>query len=118
MQKLPGMIQRRKEIAARYDEVFDDLGLTLPKGEFDHVYYRYVIRTDKPLAEVITAMEEKGVTCRRPVYRPLHRYFEMRASFKNTDEVFSSAVSIPIYPALTEDEEGRIIESIKEVFSR
>jgi len=116
MKKLPGMIQRRKEIASRYDEAFKDLEIILPKAEFDHVYYRYVIRTEKPPQEVISSMKEKGIICARPVFNPLNRYLEMRSGFRNTDEVFSSAVSIPIYPALTGEEEKRIIEGVKESF--
>ncbi|NQT32153.1 MAG: DegT/DnrJ/EryC1/StrS aminotransferase family protein [Candidatus Omnitrophica bacterium] len=114
-QKLPGMIERRRKIASRYDKAFKGLDVILPKGEFDHVYYRYVIRVKRDLSEALNQLEEKGVICAKPVYKPLHRYFEMRTGFRNSDEAYSSAISVPIYPSLTEEEQVRVIEAAKDV---
>jgi len=111
LQKLPDMIARRKEIAARYDEAFKELDLVLPKGEFDHIYYRYVARLKNDVDEKLSAIKEKGVACAKPVFKPLHRYLEMRSGFRNTDEIYSTALSIPIYPSLTDDEITRVIKA-------
>ncbi len=112
LEKLPGMIEKRKGIASRYNEAFKDLDVVLPKAEFDHVYYRYVIRTGKDVQDIIRAGQEKGVTFARPVYRPLHRYLELRSGFRNADEAYSSALSIPIYPSLSGEEQEKVIDAV------
>ncbi|MDP8299240.1 MAG: DegT/DnrJ/EryC1/StrS family aminotransferase [Candidatus Tantalella remota] len=112
MKRLPTMIEKRKEIAACYDDAFVSCGAVMPKGEFDHVYYRYVMNIDKDVDGIISRAGEKGVTCARPVFRPLHRYFEMRSGFRNADEAYSRSLSIPIYPSLTDDEQERVIEAV------
>ena len=115
LSKLPGMIERRKALAAVYDQAFSGLDVAAPKGEFDHIYYRYILRIKKDLSDVISRAKEKGVNCERPVYRPLHRYLELRKGFRNTDEVFSKVLSIPIYPSLTDEEQQKVIEVVKEL---
>ncbi len=117
IKKLPGMLAKRKEIAARYDKAFSSEGIVLPKGEFDHVYYRYVVKTDKDVDDIISRAGEKGVTCARPVFRPLHRYLEMRSGFRNTDEAYSTSLSIPIYPSLTDEEIEKVIAVVSGALS-
>jgi dTDP-4-amino-4,6-dideoxygalactose transaminase len=114
LKKLPGMIERRREIAARYSEAFSGSDIVLPVGEFDHIYYRYVIKTDKDVSGIIDRVGKKGVMCEKPVFRPLHRYLELRSGFRNTDEIYSKVLSIPIYPSLTEEEQQRVIEAVRE----
>ena len=116
LKKLPKMIARRREIAAFYDEALNGMDIILPGGEFDHVYYRYVIRTRADLSKAIACVKERGVICARPVFRPLHRYLELRSGFKNADEAYSTALSIPIYPSLTKDEQVRVVEVVEEYF--
>ena len=114
LKKLPGMIRRRKELASFYEKAFLGLDATLPKGEFDHIYYRYVIKTKKDAAEIVSRVKDKGVMCEKPVFRPLHRYLELRSGFRNTDEAYSTSFSIPIYPSLADKEQKKIIETVKE----
>jgi len=115
LKKLPELIRSRKETAKRYDKAFKDADIILPRGEFDHIYYRYVVRIKKDLGEAISFMKEKGVMCEKPVFNPLHRYFEMRSGFRNADEAYSTALSIPIYPSLTEEELERIIRAVSSI---
>ena len=102
-----------ESLECTYDEVLADLDIALPKGEFDHVYYRYVVRVNKDLFEIIPYMHDKAVMCARPIFKPLHRYFEMRSGFRNTDEAYSESLSIPIYPTLTQKEQKSVIEALK-----
>lgn len=106
------IIRYRKEVSSSYDKFFSELDIVLPKGEFDHVYYRYVVRTSKDLDKVIAELAKMGVSCARPVYKPLHRYLEMRSGFGNTDEAYSTALSIPIYPSLEKEEQKRVIKAV------
>jgi dTDP-4-amino-4,6-dideoxygalactose transaminase len=51
-----------------------------------------------------------------PVFRPLHRYLD-QAGFPNSDEADRTALSIPLYPDLTDDEVRQIQRSLVEVLS-
>lgn len=111
LKKLPAMIRARKKIAAKYDKAFSESRLILPKGEFDHIYYRYVVRVGKDVGQVINSMKKKGIVCSRPIFTPLHRSLGLRSGFRNTDEAYSKAVSLPIYPLLKEKEQNKIINA-------
>jgi perosamine synthetase len=52
--------------------------------------------------------------CRRPVFKPLHRYLDL-SGYEVTEEVWSKAVSIPIYPSLREIDAHRIVDAIKTI---
>ena len=115
LSKLDDFIERRKELAAVYDDKLKAVNAVLPKGEFDHIYYRYVLRLEKEVSNVIELLALKGVNSAKPVFKPLHRYFEMRAGFKKTDEAFSTSLSIPIYPSLTDREQEQVIKALIEI---
>lgn len=102
--KLPDFIARRRVIAGRYDRVLEHCGLTPPcrRDDRDHIFFRYVLLTEAAEA-FMAAMENRGVICRRPVFRPLHRYLG-QTGFPMTDKIWQCAVSLPLYPGLTEEE--------------
>ena len=87
-----------------------------------HGYYRFVIRlphlrTDpEGLIGLISRLEQQGIHCRKPVFRPLHRYLD-QSGFPNSDEADRTALSIPLYPDLTDDEVRQIQQSLAEVLS-
>lgn len=112
LKKLPAMIRARKRIAAAYSKAFRGTDLTLPKAEFDHIYYRYIIRSKKDSKRVIASMADSGITAAMPVYNPLHRYLGLSAGFRNTDEIHNSAVSIPIYPSMSPSEQKKVIKAV------
>ena len=115
---LPSMIRKRKKLAAAYDKAFRGLSVGLPKGEFDHAYYRYVIKVKgKDIGGLMSELNDKGVVTARPVFKPLHRYLELRSSFRNTDEAYYTSLSIPIYPSLTPDEQEKVIKAVRDCLS-
>ncbi|MBP8980271.1 MAG: DegT/DnrJ/EryC1/StrS family aminotransferase [Syntrophobacterales bacterium] len=112
--KLRAFIARRRTIAGRYDRVLDHCGLTPPhrREDRDHIFFRYVFLTEAAEA-FMTAMENRGVVCRRPVFRPLHRYLG-QTGFCMTDKIWQRAVSIPLYPDLTEEEIAFVETALEE----
>jgi len=115
LRKLPSFIERRKEIARIYNNGLDDVGAKVPVApeEREHSYYRYVV----PLENPVTFMEEmrkRGVECRRPVFRPLHRYLQL-PGYSMTEAVWEKAVSIPIYPALKVEETHFIVDAMRTI---
>ncbi len=114
---LEGFIKKRKEIAARYFEEFKNCDFVLPtrREGREHIYYRFIIKTKREAFSYLEEFEKKKVICRRPVYRPLHLYSELRG-FANTMEAWTKTLSIPIYPSLSEEEIKKIIAVVREIF--
>jgi dTDP-4-amino-4,6-dideoxygalactose transaminase len=116
--------ERRRVLAAAYRGALSSTAAvcpSVPPGR-THGYYRFVIRLphlrNNPggLTGLISRLEQQGIDCRMPVFRPLHRYLD-RAGFPNSDEAERTALSIPLYPDLTDDEVRQIQRSLVEVFS-
>ncbi len=55
------------------------------------------------LGAVIERFEGGGVQCRKPVFRSLHRYLELDG-FPASEEAERTALSIPLFPALTDED--------------
>ena len=113
LHKLDDFIARRREIAARYDRAMTEAGIPVPLAPVDRepICYRYVVLPDHARA-FMEAMNAAGVACRRPVFKPLHRYLGL-PGYGVTDEIWSRAVSIPIYPSLTGRELAHISDCIQ-----
>lgn len=120
LKQLDGFIARRKEIADSYDDAFESLGIPARKNR-EGICFRYVIELDNPDA-FIREMNARGISCAKPVFRPLHRYFEampkiIPREFPNAERAMSRAVSVPVYPLLTDAELTQVIEAIRAVFA-
>lgn len=118
LKKLPLFIERRRQIAGLYNEALEEMTFPIPavtEGR-EHIYYRYVV-LDRNHSEFMEAMQKKGIDCRRPVFKPLHKYLGL-SGFPVTDEIIQQAVSIPIYPSLSDDEVRKIIDAMKNLLSK
>ena len=113
LKKLSLFIKKRGNIADIYNRIFQAFNLDIPTVPVnrEHIYYRYVVLVDNPQG-FIDSMTKRGIACMRPVYKPLHRYLGLRG-YATTDWIWERAVSIPIYPSLTDEEVSKIIESVK-----
>jgi dTDP-4-amino-4,6-dideoxygalactose transaminase len=114
LRKLPEMIRRRRTIAKLYDTAFANLSLHISLAKSENirksVYFRYVVQTSLKVQTIIKKMEIKGIACRRPIYKPLHLYLK-KNGFPGTDEIYKRAISIPIYPGLTQVQVDYICKS-------
>jgi dTDP-4-amino-4,6-dideoxygalactose transaminase len=114
---LKNFIAKRREIASRYFEEFKDCDFFLPirKEGKEPIYYRFVVKTKSKASPYLEKLQQKKVMCQRPVYIPLHLYFNL-SGFPNTMEAWERTISIPLYPSLREEEIERIIAVVKEIF--
>ena len=114
LKKLNHFIEIRRKIAQRYNIELKNLcSLPVNHGnDSKHIYYRYTINLSRDVESFLKLSKEKGINCERPVFKPLHRYLNL-SGFTNTDRVWENAVSIPIYPTLTEKNMNTIIEFVK-----
>jgi dTDP-4-amino-4,6-dideoxygalactose transaminase len=104
LERLGQFVERRRAIAARYRRWLAGLPCRLPPDVgMGHVYHRFVIVLDRPAAEVIERLRERGVAARRPVFRPLHHALGLDG-FPEADQLWRHALSLPCYPALTDAE--------------
>jgi dTDP-4-amino-4,6-dideoxygalactose transaminase len=114
--------QRRRELAARYNEAFADLPLALPHQE-GGVYHLYILRS--PEREDISAfLASRGIATGRYYPLPLHlqevyqdRGYS-RGSLPVAEEASDNAFAIPLYPELSERDQNFIIESIRQYFAK
>lgn len=116
--------ERRRHLASIYREALAAQPVvrpSAPRGR-THGYYRFVIRLPHlrhdpdGLMNLITRLEQQGIHCRKPVFRPLHRYLK-QSGFPHSDEADDTALSIPLYPDLTGDEVRQIHHSLRKVLS-
>ena len=118
LRRLDLFIRRRQEIAQQFNQTLPESGVQIPvtpPGR-EHVYYRYVILLDRS-EDFMRRMRERGVDCRKPVFKPLHEYLTL-SGYAVTRQIWGKAVSIPIYPALTDQDVAGVIEEIKSSQSR
>jgi dTDP-4-amino-4,6-dideoxygalactose transaminase len=118
--RLPHFIKRRREIAQQYNSEFKILDIELPKipEHGEHIFHRYMIKIKGNIQELMDQCFKKGVKVKQPVKPyPLHRYLNMDSKdFPNTELIMNSAVSIPIYPLLSDEQLGLITNVIREHF--
>jgi perosamine synthetase len=115
--KLELLNQRRRLLAARYDEAFRDLGwLEAPAVADDVVSARhnYAVRLDGRDA-LIAFLAERGVAS-GVHYEPLHLqpfYRRERVALPVVEREWRRLVLLPLYPSLTDDEQQRVVDAVR-----
>jgi perosamine synthetase len=117
LSRLDEFLVRRRKIANRYFDEFKDCRFSMPirKEDKEHIYYRFVVRTEEDVSARLAELERKKIQCRRPIHKPLHVYSRLRG-FPRTTAAWHISFSIPLYPSLKEKEIQRIIAVVKEIF--
>jgi perosamine synthetase len=126
MRHLSEWQDRRVEVARAYDRQLSRIpGLTTPAwpDHGQHAWHLYVVQLDLDAAvdrdTFIRVLAERGVDC-SVHFIPLHHqpYFQrlladqISQSFPVADAIFPTIVSLPFYPALTDDMIERVCEEI------
>jgi len=122
LKKLESFINKRREIAKMYGEGLFSEEIKLPQESSikRHVYSRYVIRTPHNPLKIIEEMKSRGIICERMHVPPLHKRalinkYNHSKEFIHTDRIINSAISLPIYPTLDEEDVNLIIDSLNEI---
>lgn len=116
MGKLAGFMQRRRSIAARYDEELAELDLIpapKPVEGFAHGYHLYPIRV-RDRHGVFTGLREHGIAP-QVHYVPIHHhplYATETYALPACDEAYSGILSLPIFPLLTDEDQSKVIEAL------
>jgi UDP-4-amino-4,6-dideoxy-N-acetyl-beta-L-altrosamine transaminase len=127
MARLDNFVAHRHELARRYNDLLVDLPLILPWQHPD-IYsglHLYVVRLKldlltKTYGQVFEALRENGIGVNLH-YIPVHTHpYYQRIGFKSSDfpealNYYSQAISLPMYQTLTEDQQDRVVEVLKQV---
>ena len=115
LRRLPEFIRRRRMLAAFYSEQLSVQTLRLPAPGEGSIHYRYVVRSHN-VEQHIESLRSLGIQAKRPVYTPLHRY--TGRVMPRTDRAYRTALSLPLYPALTDLEAEFVVSSINSLETR
>lgn len=128
LRRLPEFLSRRQELASRYIKELQGLPLVLPAeappGE-THAWHLFVLRLSDEASisrdEAIQALADAGVGT-SVHYVPLHRQPYWRDRYQLTPEQFPVAekayqrmFSIPLFTAMSDSEQMRIIAALKNI---
>ncbi len=129
LKKLDRFVERRREIAAMYNQAFAEIEEIITPVEENHVkavYHIYIIqlRTEmlkagrKEIFEALRA-ENIGVNVH---YMPVHlhpfyrnRFGYNKGDYPKTERYYNRAITLPIFPKMTNDDVTDVIEAVKKV---
>ncbi|NOS79057.1 MAG: DegT/DnrJ/EryC1/StrS aminotransferase family protein [Nitrospira sp.] len=125
LDRLPGFLERRVRLAREYREALAGTSAILPAvpAGRSHIYYRFVVRISKrgsgsdELSECLERLERQGVQCRKPVFQSLHRYLDLKG-FPGSAAAEDEALSIPLYPALADEEVAQVCIVMRDEWRR
>jgi dTDP-4-amino-4,6-dideoxygalactose transaminase len=143
LKRLPEFIARRQEIASCYNQAFSALGwLQVPSlaarhsppatgSQFafdlsDLSLHLYTVQIDFPRlgktrTQVIQELRDQGIGTQVlyiPVYmQPWYRrtYGYAPGKCPNAEEFYARALSLPLYPSMSDADVGKVIQSVKRV---
>ena len=127
LDRYPGILERRKEIVAKYDAVCDELGVKhlIHSGEnFQSSNHLYLTRisgiSDETRREIIIKLAERGIAT-NVHYKPLPMmtaYKELGwdiKDFPNAYAYYENLITLPLHTKLTDEDVEYIIENFRNV---
>lgn len=123
LRRLEAMLERRRTLADRYFSGLSSLtSITLPESiRGRSVFYRFPVLCPRPFAETKAAFETRGIHVRRGVDRLAsagHPDAAAATPLQGSSSCLTHTVSLPLYPALTDAEQERVIIAAQEVFGQ
>ena len=122
MRRLDAFVDRRREIARLYFRELSGVdGLILPPNKEGHLWHLFIVRVDNAELhrEFFVHLRDNDIRLQvhyRPV--PLQPYYRDKYGYKAGDfpeaeRYYRQAVSLPIYPLMTDDDVMRVCGCIK-----
>lgn len=124
--KLDTWQRRRVEIADRYDRLFAGMPLRLPARLQDResAWHLYAIELGDEVkatrADVFAGMRDAGIGV-NVHYIPIHtqpqyrRLGFKRGDFANAERYYDRAISIPLFPAMTDAQQEAVVETLRKL---
>ncbi len=123
LKRLPGILERRRELAARYGEKLR--GVTVPHqpawARSNWQSYAITLSADQDQRRVMQAMLDDGISTRRGVMCS-HREaacadLPLRHRLNASEQAQDRAIILPLYPQMTDAEQDRVIASLHQALN-
>jgi UDP-4-amino-4,6-dideoxy-N-acetyl-beta-L-altrosamine transaminase len=127
LKRLNSFLHLRRSIAQRYDEAFKDIEYIEPLYSFSNssAYHLYVVKIDFEKLnfnkkEFVLKMREKNIGLQYH-YIPINKqpyYKSLGYGEEDTpimDDYYEKAISLPIYPNLSQEEQKYVIDTVLEL---
>ena len=125
MDRLDYVVERRHELANRYDVLMENLPVTIPLrlSECYSSFHLYVIRLrldkiQKNHSQVFEELREQNIGVNLH-YIPVHThpyYKKMgfkRGDFPEAERYYTEAISLPLYQGLTNDQQDQVVAALR-----
>ena len=119
----------RRSVARRYETLFADSSVSelvnrpdLPEAD-EHVFHQYTIRVPRR-DELMVHLQEKGVGSAVYYPVPLHKQkcfahlSGLPDSLPVSERLATEALSLPIYPEISEDQQAYVVDTIREFLGK
>lgn len=125
--RLDAFVARRRQLVARYETLLDGLALTLPVAQpgAESAWHLYVVRLQLSRitlsqSQVFEALRAAGLGVNLhyiPVHlQPYYREQGFRdGDFPQAERYFTEALSLPLYPDLTDEEQEEVVEHLRRI---
>jgi UDP-4-amino-4,6-dideoxy-N-acetyl-beta-L-altrosamine transaminase len=129
LSKLDRFVVRRRKIAAYYRESLSELPHTeLPPFPLSdrsawHLFCLHIdfAKLGKSRRQVVAELRERGVGTQVHYFPvPLQPYYQTRFGFRHgmfpgAERHYAEALTIPLYPAMSDDDAARVVDALREV---
>ncbi len=127
MRKLDRFVARRRELAKRYTEAFSDCENLVTPYQLEgsdsawHLYIIQVLHRDRKI--VFEKLKEQGIGANVhyiPVYK--HPYYQENGYrdvyCEKAENLYQHMITIPLFPLLSDEEQERVIDWIKDIYMK
>lgn len=129
LNKLPGWVKRRQEIAQRYNAAFAEIPTVRPLGvraDVSHAYHLYVVRFDlsrlrATRAEIFAALRAEGIGV-NVHYIPVHFHPFYRERFGTgpglcpaAEAAYEEIITLPLFPRMGDNDVEDVITAVRKV---
>jgi len=118
LERYPAFLARRRELADRYFQELADLPVRLPETVREHsMFFRFPLAVSENVDALIREFQGHGVHVRRGVDALLHHKLGLSGvDFPQAERLYETTLSIPLYPALSDDEQRSVVKACRAVW--
>jgi len=127
IKRITEFLSKRRSLVSRYNDCLDGYSLKLPNKDFysDSAFHLYIVRLQPHKInlshkEVIMELRKRGIGVNLH-YIPIHTQpFYKKMGFIDNDfpeamKYYAEAISLPLFPDLSEKDQDFIIDNLKEI---
>ncbi|MEM6344604.1 MAG: UDP-4-amino-4,6-dideoxy-N-acetyl-beta-L-altrosamine transaminase [Bacteroidota bacterium] len=121
MPRAAANLQRRRQLAARYDELLAALPLKRPQIVEGHAWHLYVIQTERR-KELFDFLRERKIYPQIH-YIPVHYQPSYQAlgwkkgDFPLAENYYDHCITLPLYPDMTNEMQDYVVEVLREFYA-